>query len=170
VTSDHSAEHAPRPGDSTGHWPVDTDVDVEPAGVRLRGRTSAVVLAGGIVGGLTRYEVVKSWHTAPAGFPWPTFAVNTAGAFVLGFLVVLVLEVLPPTRYLRPLVGTGFCGALTTFSSVAVEVDERAAHGHIGTGAAYLGLSLAAGGLAALAGLLAGRMLPSMRSHRGRLR
>jgi CrcB protein len=91
------------------------------------------------------------------------FAVNTAGAFVLGLLLVLVLEVLPPTTYLRPLVGTGFCGALTTFSSVATGVDGLVAHGSVALAAGYLGVSLGAGLAAAVCGMLLGRSAAARR-------
>jgi len=43
-----------------------------------------------------------------------------------------VNEVLPPTTYVRPLLGTGFCGAWTTFSSITASTDQLAAHEHAG--------------------------------------
>jgi len=73
--------------------------------------------------------------------------VNVAGAFVLAVVVVVAVEVVS-SRYLRPLVGTGFCGALTTFSAVVLAADRMFAHGHAGTALLYL-LATVAGGLAA---------------------
>src|SRR3954451_21627334 len=49
---------------------------------------------------------------------------------------------------MRLLLGTGFCGALTTFSAVVVAADRMCAHGHAGTALLYL-LATVAGGLAA---------------------
>jgi fluoride exporter len=166
MTSGHSEEHDPTAGHSVPGQALPIDTDVESSRAPISIRMLAVIFAGGIVGGLLRYEVVTAWKTTSGGFPWSTFAVNTAGAFVLALLVVLVLEVLPPTTYLRPLIGTGFCGALTTFSSVAVAVDELAAHGHGSTAVGYLLGSLAAGGVAALIGVGIGRRIPQSAARR----
>jgi CrcB protein len=81
------------------------------------------------------------------------------GAFVLGGVVVLATDVLAPTSLFRPLVGAGFCGALTTFASVVVDADRLVAHGHAGSAAAYLLLSIVAGIAAAALGLVAARRL-----------
>jgi CrcB protein len=126
----------------------------------------AVVFLGGLAGGLARYEVVDHWATGPSGFPWPIFIVNTAGAFVLGVVIMVVLHVLAGSRYLRPLVGAGFCGALTTFSSVAVAVDQLLKHGHVAVGLGYLVGSVAAGLAAAALGAAVGRALPQTASRR----
>ena len=65
-----------------------------------------------------------------------------------GVLVTRLQERLPPSTYRRPLVGTGFCGALTTFSTMQVEVLALGRDGSAGLAAAYLIGSLAAGGVA----------------------
>lgn len=129
-------------------------------------RQLCVVFAGGAIGGLARYEAVTRWAAAAGTFPWSTFVVNTAGAFVLGALVVVVLEVLGPSTYTRPLFGAGFCGALTTFSSVVVQFDELAAHRHLGLGFGYLGCSVVAGLAAAGLGVRLARRLPPTASRR----
>jgi CrcB protein len=134
---------------------------------RIRWSTLVAIAIGGFVGGLARYGLQQAWPTPQGGYPWVIFTVNTAGAFILGLLLVVVMEVLPPTRHLRALVGTGFCGALTTFSSVAVDVDQLAAHGHAATAVAYLAGSLVAGLAAAGLGVVAGRSLGVYR-ERGR--
>ena len=120
----------------------------------------AVIFVGGCAGGYTRYAVTQAWSTPHNGFPWSTFTVNVAGAFVLAVVVVLAAET-SRARHLRLLVGTGFCGALTTFSSVVVAVDELLAHGHAATALAYLvatavaGLAVAAVGLSVTRSLVA---------------
>lgn len=58
---------------------------------------------------------MRSW-------PWATFAVNVAGAFLLGYFVTRLQERLPTSSYKRPFLGTGVCGALTTFSTMQVEL------------------------------------------------
>ncbi len=75
---------------------------------------------GGALGTHARYWLSR-WLNELAwarGFPLGTFAVNALGSFVLGVAAVVVLERLPPSHqawYL--LVGTGFCGGFTTFST-----------------------------------------------------
>lgn len=164
MTSPHHDHSAAR------SWPVDTDVGTEdivrhdtpahPHRPALDLRRLAMVIAGGFAGGLVRDEVVAHWATTSGHFPWSIFVVNTAGAFVLGVLVIVVLDVLAGSHYARPLIGAGFCGALTTFSSVAVAVDQLLRHNHIGIAITYLLLSLAAGLAAAALGTTAARALP----------
>ena len=97
----------------------------------------AVIFLGGCVGGYTRYAVTQAWSTPTYGFPWPTFTVNIIGAFVLGVVLVIATRGERSHRF-RLLVGTGFCGALTTFGSVVVAVDELLAHHHVATALVYL--------------------------------
>lgn len=165
-------EHHSRPS----AWPVDTDVEAEdivrhdtpahPHRPALDPARLAMVVLGGFCGGLVRDEVVRHWATRPGQFPWPIFAVNTVGAFVLGLLVIVVLDVLAGSRYLRPFIGAGFCGALTTFSSFAVAVDQLARRGHVGVAISYVLASLAAGLAAAWLGATLGRVLPATSARR----
>jgi fluoride exporter len=124
-----------------------------------------VVFVGGITGGLARYAATSVWPTSAGGFPWATFAVNTAGAFALALLVFVLVEVWSPHRHARALVGTGFLGAFTTFSSVATATDQLAAHGHPRTAVLYLGGSVLAAFGAASSGLLLGHAIVASR-HR----
>jgi CrcB protein len=112
------------------------------------------------LGGPARYEMAQLIAVAKNGFPWATFWTNISGSFVLGFILVLVIERFPPTRYLRPFFATGFLGAYTTFSTFAVETDLLIKAGHILTAALYSLGSLAAGLAAAWAGILLARLLP----------
>ena len=125
----------------------------------MRGRADIVlaVFAGGCLGGLARYLVVRGWPVGFGGFPWPTLAVNLLGAFVLAVLLVLAGQVWQ-SRYVRPLLGTGFCGAFTTFSSVVVDADRLAAHGAGGIAVGYLAASFLGGVAAAALGLVAARV------------
>jgi CrcB protein len=166
------------------HDPIDPDIepaDFEGADGDMLGPGPATlpgfsihiavsVFAGGLAGGLARYAVGRAWPTPLRGFPWNTFAVNVTGSFALGVLVVFV-EVLAyrahlgpvrhirAARYLRPAVGTGFLGAFTTFSALALSTDQLLAHGDVGLGLAYLVASVVVGLLAAFAGLRVGRLL-----------
>ena len=116
----------------------------------------AAVALGGALGGSARYAVAEALPHDETGMPWATLLVNVSGAFVLAALLVLVLDLWPPRRYVRPFLATGFLGAYTTFSSLAVEVDQRLSDGAIGTATSYLALTLVAGLGAAWFGLLVG--------------
>jgi fluoride exporter len=126
----------------------------------------AAIFVGGCGGGAARYALDEAWPAGAGGFPWTIFSINTAGAFVLSLVVVLAAHVLP-SRYLRPLLGTGFCGAFTTFSSIVVTVDELLAHHHPGMAGGYLAASIGTGLLAAWLGLVAGRAVAAIRRSGG---
>jgi len=115
------------------------------------------IAVGGAFGTLARYGVERGLATGAAGFPWATLSVNVLGSFLLGLVVTLVVVRWPDDRWLRPLVGVGFCGGFTTFSTFVLEIDQRARHGHGGIALAYLGASLAAGTVAAFLGALLAR-------------
>ena len=104
------------------------------------------VLVGGCAGGAARFAIIRVWPTGSSGFPWSTLLVNLGGAAVLGVLVVLAGSVWQ-SRYARPLIGTGFCGAFTTFSAVVVDADRLVARGDAGMALGYLAASFV-GGLA----------------------
>ncbi len=148
------------PHDDEPVRPLDADLSVAPAapserrGFRLAsgprpGDTRVDVLvaiaAGGALGAPARYEVAQLIHVAKNGFPWATFWTNLSGSFALGFVLILVIERFPPTRYLRPFFATGFLGAFTTFSTFAVETDLLIKDGHAALGVVYALGSLVAG-------------------------
>jgi CrcB protein len=108
-------------------------------------RELAAIFAGGAMGALARGGLSRAYPYHPPDWPWVTFGVNVAGAFMLGYFVTRLQERLPLTRYRRPFLGTGFCGALTTFSTVQVELLKMLDHGRIGLAAGYAGASIAAG-------------------------
>lgn len=97
------------------------------------------------MGALARAGLGEAVPFDGTGWPWATFAANVAGTFLLAFFVTRLQERLPPSTYRRPLLGTGFCGALTTFSTFQVELIELADHGRAGLAVAYATASLAAG-------------------------
>jgi CrcB protein len=105
----------------------------------------AAVAVGGGAGTLLRVVVNRALPTGTNGFPWDTLLVNLSGSLILGFVVVTAVERLGPTRYFRPLIGTGFCGGLTTFSTFMVEVDLLIRAGRVGIAMLYVAVSLVAG-------------------------
>ena len=92
-------------------------------------RVVAVIAAGGFLGGPTRYLLGRALPTAAHTFPATTFVINVSGSFILAVLLVCVIEVWPPTRYVRPFGAVGFLGAYTTFSTWMVDTDRLMAAG-----------------------------------------
>jgi fluoride exporter len=117
----------------------------------------AAVAFGGGAGTLLRVVVTRALPTGTNGFPWDTLAVNLSGSLILGFVVVTAVERLGPTRYFRPLIGTGFCGGLTTFSTFVVEVDLLVRAGRVGIAVLYVAASLVAGLALARTGVVLAR-------------
>lgn len=78
-----------------------------------------LIWVGGGGGSVARYYIgraIDQW--AMGTLPWGTFVVNICGSFILGVLGLLILERLPPNfRWVYLLLGTGFCGGFTTFST-----------------------------------------------------
>src|SRR6202451_3773940 len=89
---------------------------------RADGREVAAVFAGGALGTLARAALAEAFPHSPTAWPWPTFAVNIVAAFLLGYFVTRLQERLPLSAYRRPVLGTGFCGAFTTFSNMQVQL------------------------------------------------
>jgi fluoride exporter len=116
--------------------------------VRFDASELAAVFCGGFAGAIARAEVAEALPARAGSWPWATFAVNVAGAFVLGWAVTRLQERLPLSAYRRPLLGTGFCGALTTFSTMQVELLRMLDRQAVGLALGYAAASLAAGGLA----------------------
>jgi CrcB protein len=108
-------------------------------------RELAAIFAGGAVGALARVGLAETGAAGAPEWPWITFAVNIAGAFALGYFVTRLQERLPLSAYRRPLLGTGFCGALTTFSTVQVELVEMLDARRYGLAAGYLAASIVLG-------------------------
>lgn len=111
-------------------------------------RELAAIFAGGALGTVARVTVQSLVVRDPHHWPWSTFTVNIVGAFLVGYFTTRLLERLPLSSYRRPLVGTGFCGGLTTFSTVQVETVKMLEHGHWGLAAGYTVSSIVLGLLA----------------------
>jgi CrcB protein len=111
----------------------------------------AAIFAGGCIGAVVRAEVaVALAPSSPAAWPWATFLVNVAGAALLGYGATRLQERLPLSAYGRPFLGTGVCGALTTFSTVQLELLRMLDAGRVALAAGYAAASIAAGFTAVL--------------------
>ncbi|OHT82632.1 camphor resistance protein CrcB [Mycobacteroides saopaulense] len=118
---------------------------------------------GGVCGTALRFWFEQMWPASGASWPWGTFAANLSGAFILG-TALEALTLLGPDggwrQRIRLFLGTGFCGAFTTYSALALEIDTLTRNGFLLTGVAYALVSVTAGLVAALGGIAAaGRVL-----------
>lgn len=111
-------------------------------------RELAAIFAGGFAGAIARLELDHLLAVRPGEWPWSTFIANIVGAFALGYFTTRLQERLPLSAYRRPLLGTGLCGALTTFSTMQVELLQMLDGGLLALAAAYALVSIAAGFLA----------------------
>lgn len=123
--------------------------------------------AGGALGSAARWGLAQAFPPAAGHVPWATFAVNVSGCLALGVLMVLVVDVWPPRRFVRPFLGVGVLGGYTTFSTYVLETRALLVDGHLGVATAYLAGSLLAGLLAVWAGLTLTRAVV-VQSGRGR--
>ncbi|MET9957832.1 fluoride efflux transporter CrcB [Streptomyces sp. NPDC006326] len=118
-----------------------------------------LVLAGAAVGAPLRYLVdraVQERHDSV--FPWGTFVVNAAACLVLGLLAGAVLAGAASSRW-NLLLGTGLCGALSTYSTFSYETLRLAERGWRFLAAANVAASVLAGLGAVTLGSQVGRQL-----------
>ena len=108
----------------------------------------AWIAAGGVAGTFARFELANLIPTQRGSIPWATLMANTIGSFILGALLELLIQSgrdIGLRRRIRLLIGTGFCGSLTTFSTFATETDLLIRGGHWGNALIYLLITTALG-------------------------
>jgi CrcB protein len=108
-------------------------------------RLVAAIFVGGALGALLRVGLVELNPPRPGEWPWATFAANLLAAFLLGYFATRLQERLPLSSYRRPLLGTGLCGALSTFSTMQIELLRMLDADEVGLAAAYAAASITAG-------------------------
>jgi CrcB protein len=108
-------------------------------------RELAAIFLGGMAGALLRVWLGITFASGAADWPWATFAINISGCFALAYFATRLQERLPQSTYRRPLLGTGFCGAYTTFSTMQVEILKMLDDDRYALAAGYAAASIAAG-------------------------
>ena len=86
------------------------------------------------------------------GFPWGTALVNILGSFLMGALVVFLGD--KQLTHWNAFLATGFLGGFTTFSSFSLEAYRLIEKGDVTLAVSYIGLSVGAGLLGLVAGIL----------------
>ena len=127
-------------------------------------RTLLAVALGGAAGASARYELGLAFPDG-GGFPWTTLAINVSGCFAIGILVAGV-DVWG-FALARPLIGTGFLGGFTTFSTYANQTRELFQDGRPWVAVSYVLATLLAALPAVWLGLRSARWVLRRRLDRG---
>jgi fluoride exporter len=112
--------------------------------MRFELRRLAAIYVGGVLGALARVGLAELAPHGAGEWPWATFAVNMAGALLLGYFVARLRDH-PADSLVHPFLTTGICGTLTTFSTLQLELFEMVDGGYLGLAAAYVGATLLVG-------------------------
>jgi fluoride exporter len=148
--------------------PVDPEAMPPPsrADHQRRWDIAVVIAAGGAVGGAMRHGVSLVLDSSSDGFPWATFVENVTGCLLLAVLMVYLIEVWPPSRYVRPFLGVGVLGGFTTFSTYMNETRELLLGGRPVIAFGYVAATLVVGLLATWTGLRLARRLAGVPGRR----
>jgi CrcB protein len=127
--------------------PVDADVDLHVPAEEAELRPSPVpvlgaISAGGVLGALARDGLATAWPHPAGGFAWSTYVINVTGCLLIGVLMVIVTDVVPKRRLVRPFLGVGVLGGYTTFSTYIVDIHRAASAGAPWVALSYLGATL----------------------------
>jgi CrcB protein len=124
------------------------------------------VAIGSAVGGVSRYLLGGLIQRMVSGtFPLGTLVINVTGSALLGFLVRYALDVPAMTPEIRALLGVGFCGGYTTFSTFSYETLTLLEDGDWRRAGLYVALSVGVSLLATFAGFAAARELIVLRTR-----
>ncbi|WP_411282073.1 fluoride efflux transporter CrcB [Gemmatimonas sp.] len=114
------------------------------------------VAVGGATGSVARYVVGVLMLRTSGGFPVSTLSINVVGSFLIGLLARL-FDAPDHNQVLRVALTVGLCGGFTTFSTFSAEAVTLLQQGKAGRAVLYVSVSVVAGVLATLAGLMVGR-------------
>ena len=119
------------------------------------------VAGGGALGAVARYLInISPLSRVFEHFPFPTFFINVAGSFLIGFLLIFLTDKVHVSDNVRMMVIVGFLGAFTTFSTFEMEIYGLITDKRSTLAVLYMLLSVAAGFAALIAGVGLARRLP----------
>ena len=122
--------------------------------------TYLAIAFGGALGALSRYWLTVSIERFNStGFPLGTFVVNLLGSFLIGLLYIILAEKLSVGDQWRPVIITGFLGAMTTFSTFSLDALLLFQQGQYNTALFYVLSSVMICIFAAYVGMQIARML-----------
>ena len=124
---------------------------------RFDRRELGAIYVGGVIGALARVGLSEAMPHGVDAWPWGTFIANMVAAVLLGWFVTRLGERLPPSTYRRPFLGTGLCGALSTFSTLQLELFKMLEGGYVPLAVAYAAATIAGGFLCVHIGTVATR-------------
>jgi CrcB protein len=96
------------------------------------------VALGGALGAVSRYGLTQLVPIAANGFPWAIWSANVFGSMLMGLLYVLIIERGIIAQQWTPFLMVGFLGALTTFSSFALDGVLLWQSGQVSIALAYI--------------------------------
>ncbi|WP_230091261.1 fluoride efflux transporter FluC [Rhodococcus sp. AQ5-07] len=149
--------------------PIDPDsVPREPGPGPLHVRPSAIaaVAVGGLLGAPLRYGLTLAFPISAGQFPWTTFAINVAGALLLGLLLEALTRLGEDAGWRRRVrlgVGTGVLGSFTTYSALAVDTDLLLHDHHMWSAVLYAVVSVVVGLVATTVGIALGAQVRARR-------
>jgi CrcB protein len=120
--------------------------------LQLDRREMAAIFLGGAIGSVLRVLLAQTVSSGVATWPWATFIVNISGCFALGLIATHLRERPPESPHWHPLLGTGFCGAYTTFSTMQLELLRMIDDDRLALAFRYALTSVLVGYLAIVAG------------------
>jgi fluoride exporter len=119
----------------------------------------AAIAAGGAIGAVARWAFGETFPVHWQQFPWSTFVENVTGAFLLGLVVTLILNLRSKSRLLQPFLGIGVLGSFTTFSNLSSEILQLVTMDLAPLAILYMSSSILCGLVAATFGILLGRAI-----------
>lgn len=118
------------------------------------------VAVGGAFGAVARYLInISPLARVFDKFPFPTFFINVAGSFLIGFLLILLTDKFQVSENLRLALIVGFLGAFTTFSTFEMEIYGLAQERQFAMALLYLVLSVVVGFIGVVAGIAVARKI-----------